>query len=147
MNRRTNKQKQKPLLVKKDTKNMTAKEELEHLRPLAGIYRVIQIMATERRLDSLLDVITKETQSILNCDRCSVFILDKQKAELWTQIAQGIDKKKQIRVALSASSVVSQCARTARQINISDAYKNKHFDPAFDRLTGYRTNSILCVPM
>jgi len=134
-------------LVERTIRSMGMEEELKRLRPLSGLYRVIKALTTERRLESLLDVITKETQSILNCDRCSVFILDKQKAELWTQLAQGLDKQKQIRVALSAASVVSQCARTAKQINIADAYKNKHFDPAFDRLTGYRTESILCVPM
>jgi len=132
-------------LVERKIKVMGMQEELNRLRPLSGLYRVIKAMTTERRLESLLDVITKETQSILNCDRCSVFILDKQKAELWTQVAQGMEK--QIRVALSAASVVSQCARTAHQINIPDAYKDKDFDPAFDRLTGYHTKSILCVPM
>ncbi len=139
--------KQELALVERKIKAMGMEEELKRLRPLSGLYRVIKAMTTERRLESLLEVITKETQSILNCDRCSVFILDKQKAELWTQVAQGINKQKQIRVSLSASSVASQCARTAKQINIADAYRNKHFDPAFDKLTGYRTDSILCVPM
>lgn len=145
MNRRVNKQ--KLLLAEKDAKNMTAAEELEYLRPLAGIYRVIQIMATERRLDSLLKVITKETQAILNCDRCSLFILDKSKAELWTQVAQGLDKHKEIRVALSAASIVSECARKATNINIADAYSDKRFTAVFDQMTGYHTKSILCVPM
>jgi len=139
--------KQELALVERKIRAMGMEEELNRLRPLSGIYRVIKAMTTERKLESLLDVITKETQSILNCDRCSVFILDKQQKELWTQIAQGIDKQKQIRVPLSAASIVSECARTAKQINIADAYKEEHFDPDFDRATGYHTNSILCVPM
>ena len=145
MNRRISKQ--KPSLAQEDNKDITAAKELEYLRPLAGIYRVIQIMATERRLDSLLKVITRETQSILNCDRCSVFILDKSKAELWTQVAQGLDKDKEIRVTLSAASIVSECARKAVNINIAEAYSDKRFTPVFDQMTGYRTKSILCVPM
>ncbi len=95
----------------------------------------------------MLEVITGETQSILNCDRCSLFILDKNSAELWTQVAQGIDKTKEIRVKLSAPSIVSECARTARNINIANAYKDKRFTPAFDQTTGYRTKSVLCTPM
>ncbi len=134
-------------IVEQKIRIMGMQEELKRLSPLAGIYRVIKAMATERRLESLLEVITQETRSILTCERCSVFILDKQKGELWTQIAQGIDKQKQIRVPLSAGSIVSQCARSARHINIDDAYSDKHFDPSFDRLTGYRTKNILCVPM
>jgi len=134
-------------IVERKIRIMGMQEELKRLSPLSGIYRVIKAMATERQLESLLEVITKETRSILTCERCSVFILDKQKGELWTQIAQGIDKDKQIRVSLSAASIVSQCARSARQINIQDAYSDKQFDPTFDRLSGYRTKSILCVPM
>ncbi len=139
--------KQEVALIERKIKSMGMEEELYRLRPYSGIYRVIKAMTTERKLESLLEVITKETQSILNCDRCSVFILDKQKKELWTQVAQGIEKQKQIRVPLSAASIVSECARTAKQINIADAYKEKYFDPDFDRATGYHTKSILCVPM
>jgi HD-GYP domain-containing protein (c-di-GMP phosphodiesterase class II) len=145
MNRRKNKQTK--LLAEKVPKKLTAKNELEYLRPIAGIYRVIQIMATERRLDSLLSVITRETKDILSCDRCSVYILDKSKAELWTQVAQGLEKQKEIRVALSAASIVSECARKATNINIADAYNDQRFTPVFDQITGYRTKSILCVPM
>jgi HD-GYP domain-containing protein (c-di-GMP phosphodiesterase class II) len=134
-------------IVERKIKIMGMQEELKRLSPLSGIYRVIKAMATERRLESLLDVITEETRSILTCERCSVFILDKQKGELWAQIAQGIDRKKQIRVALSAASVASKCARSARQINIQDAYSDKRFDPSFDQMTGYHTRNILCVPM
>ena len=133
------------ILVEQKIKIMGLQEQIKQLSPLSGIYRVIKAMTTERQLESLLEVITKETRSILNCDRCSVFILDKQKAELWTQIAQGINN--QIHVSLSANSIVSECARSQRQINIIDAYKEKYFDPTIDKLTAYRTQSILCVPM
>src|SRR5271156_2748757 len=117
MNRRVSKQKLP--LVEKAIKSTSMQEELEHLRPLAGLYRVVKVMAVERRLDSLLKVITRETQIILNCDRCSVFILDKNKAELWTQLAQGLGKDKEIRVTLSAASIVSECARKGTNINIA----------------------------
>lgn len=155
-----NKEKLSPESIKKRSSNeqeiarveqkirfMGMQEELKRLTPLAGIYRVIKAMTTERRLESLLDVITKETKSILDCDRCSVFILDKQKAELWTQVAQGLGTEKQIQVPLSANSIVSKSARLAKQINIKDAYADKYFDPTFDQLNSYRTKSVLCVPM
>ena len=32
-------------------------------------------------------------------------------------------------------------------LNITDAYSSKIFDPQSDARTGYRTNSVLCVPM
>src|ERR1700733_13327885 len=77
-------------LIEREIKSLRVQEELDRLRPLSGLYRVVKAMATERRLDSLLDVITRETQMMLKCDRCSVFVLEATKGELWTQVAQGL---------------------------------------------------------
>lgn len=121
--------------------------EIEQLRPLSGLYRVVKAMATERKLDSLLDVITRETQQILKCDRCSVFVLEPKTQELWTQIAQGLEGHKTIRIPLSSTSVVSVTARGGQVMNIPNAYRDNRFDPSIDKATGYNTRSILCVPM
>jgi hypothetical protein len=57
-------------LIEREIKTLRVQEEVDRLRPLSGLYRVVKAMATERRLDSLLDVITRETQMMLKCDRC-----------------------------------------------------------------------------
>ncbi|MBS1989576.1 MAG: GAF domain-containing protein [Cyanobacteria bacterium SZAS LIN-2] len=134
-------------IIEREIKSLRLQEELDRLRPLSGLYRVVKAMATERRLDSLLDTITRETQSIVKCDRCSVFVLDHDKNELWTQVAQGLTGVRTIRIPLSGAAIVSHCARAGRIINIPDAYKDDRFDPAVDKKTGYKTRSVLCVPM
>jgi putative methionine-R-sulfoxide reductase with GAF domain len=134
-------------LIEREIKYLSLQQEIDRLRPLSGLYRVVKAMATERKLESLLDVITRETTQMLKCDRCSVFVLDSHKGELWTQVAQGLDGSRTIRVTLSGTSIVSLCARTGRVINIPDAYNDPRFDPEVDKVTGYRTNNILCVPM
>lgn len=134
-------------LIEKEIKLLSLQQELERMRPLSGLYRVVKAMATERKLESMLEVITRETASMLGCDRCSVFVLDSQSGELWTQIAQGLDGHRTIRLPLSCTSVVSLCARTGRSINIVDTYSDPRFDQDVDKSTGYRTDNILCVPM
>ncbi len=134
-------------LIEREIKALRLQEELDRLRPLSGLYRVVKAMATERRLDSLLDVITRETQMMLKCDRCSVFVLEATKQELWTQVAQGLIGHRMIRIPLQGTSIVSECARTAQVINIPDAYADGRFDPEVDKSTGYHTSSVLCVPM
>lgn len=134
-------------LIEREIKSLRLQEELDRLRPLSGLYRVVKAMATERRLDSLLDVITRETQMMLKCDRCSVFVLEASKGELWTQVAQGLVGHRMIRIPLMGNSTVADCARTAQIINIPDAYCDPRFDPEVDKHTGYVTKSILCVPM
>lgn len=134
-------------LIEREIKALRLQEELDRLRPLSGLYRVVKAMATERRLDSLLDAITRETQSMLKCDRCSVFVLEPSTGELWTQVAQGLVGFRMIRIPLSGTSIVSHCARTGNIINIPDAYQDERFDPDVDKHTGYVTRSVLCVPM
>ncbi len=134
-------------LIEREIKSLRAQEELDRLRPLSGLYRVVKAMATERRLDSLLDVITRETQMMLKCDRCSVFVLEASRAELWTQVAQGLVGHRTIRIPLAGTSIVSECARSYQIINIPDAYADARFDRDIDKQTGYHTQSVLCVPM
>lgn len=134
-------------LIEREIRALHMQEELEHLRPLSGLYRVVKAMAKERKLEKILEVITRETQVMLNCDRCSVFVLDRETGELWTQVAQGLIGHRVISISLNGTSIVSECARTAQIINIIDAYSDKRFDAEIDRQTGYRTKSVLCVPM
>jgi HD-GYP domain-containing protein (c-di-GMP phosphodiesterase class II) len=134
-------------LIEKEIKLVGLQQEIEALRPLSGLYRVVQAMTTERKLESLLEVITRETTAMLHCDRLSVFVLDKHHSELWTQVAQGLEGIRTLRMPLSGTSIVSLCARTGRVINIADAYSDPRFDLEVDKITGYQTKNILCVPM
>ncbi len=141
-------------LIEREIKTIRMQEELDRLRPLSGLYRVVKAMATERRLDSLLDTITRETQAMLKADRCSVFVVERftepggsTSDELWTYVAQGLEGFRKLRVPLNGTSIVAYCARSAEVINIPDAYEDERFDPDVDKQTGYRTRSVLCVPM
>jgi HD-GYP domain-containing protein (c-di-GMP phosphodiesterase class II) len=134
-------------LLEREIRCLRLQEELDRLRPLSGLYRVVKAMATDPKLDSLLNVVARETQQMLACDRCSVFVLDAASSELWTQVAQGLIGQHVIRIPLQGTSFVSECARTGKIINISDAYSDPRFDKAVDKNTGYHTQSVLCVPM
>jgi len=134
-------------LIEREIKYYGAQQELDRLRPLSGLYRVVKAMATERKLEALLDTITRETQTMLKCDRCSVFVLEPRGDELWSQVAQGVGAGTVIRVPLASNSVVALTARSAQVINIPDAYSDHRFDSEVDKQTGYLTRNILCVPL
>jgi hypothetical protein len=131
-------------LIEQEIKSLHMKDELERLRPLSGLYRVVKAMAKERKLDKIFEVITRETQEMLDCDRCSVFVLDSDSGELWTQIAQGLVGQRVISISVNSISIVSECALSGQIISIADAYVDRRFDPEVDRQTGYRTKSVLC---
>jgi len=99
-------------------------------------------------LDALLDVILETALNIVEGDRGSVYIMNEKKDGIWTRVARGLSKDESgiIRLPLG-KGIAGYVAATGDTINIPDAYLDARFDPGFDRLTGYRTQSILCTPM
>ncbi|HEX8441930.1 GAF and HD-GYP domain-containing protein [Archangium sp.] len=114
------------------------------LKKLTSILDVTKAMSAERDLDLLLPLILYEASKVVEADRCSLFVLDRERNELWSKVAQG--SKSEIRLPVG-SGIAGQVAHTGEVINLPDAYADERFNRSFDTLSGYRTQSILCVPM
>lgn len=104
--------------------------------------------AFESTLDQVLEAFTLKVGQILNADRASLFLLDEARGELWSKVAQDAagGGRLEIRVPLHAG-IVGQVARTGASRNVPDVYDEPLFNPEVDRRTGYRTRSMLCVPI
>jgi Nif-specific regulatory protein len=111
---------------------------------LAAILAICQKMNSERDLGALLDLIAREATSLLDCDRASIFLLDRERNELWSKVALGSDEilRFDARLGIAGSTVM-----TGRAINVRDAYGDPRFYTAIDGQTGYRTRSVLAVAM
>ena len=103
------------------------------------------MVAAETHLDILLTIIAEEVRNILSADRCSVFLVDAYKGELWTKIALGMEEKI-LRIPVG-QGIAGFVARTGSAVNIRDAYKDTRFAQDLDRITGYQTRSVLAVPL
>ena len=119
-------------------------ENLKHER-FSILLKVGIRLAAERNLDRLLAMIIAETTAVMEADRSSLFLIDAEKKEMWAKIAQGVETV-ELRFPLGVG-IAGTVGKTGEIINIPDAYHDVRFNPAFDTRTGYRTNSILCVPM
>jgi HD-GYP domain-containing protein (c-di-GMP phosphodiesterase class II) len=117
---------------------------IRRLQKLTSILDVTKAMSAERDLDLLLPLIIYEASKVVEADRCSLFILDRERNELWSKVAQGA--KREIRLPVG-SGIAGQVAATGAVINIPDAYADERFNRSFDISSGYRTQTILCVPM
>ena len=114
------------------------------MKKLQSILDVAKQMAAERDLDNLLPLILNHAANVVSADRCSIFILDRERKELWSKVAQGA--KDEIRLPVG-SGIAGTVAQTGTVINIEDAYQDERFNRFFDDKTGYRTHTILAVPM
>jgi len=104
-----------------------------------------RVLGSETDLDTLLDRIAVEALKVVDAERSSIWTFDKKKNELWTKVATGISGRR-LRVPVG-KGLAGMVAMTGKTINIPDAYQDERFDPSHDRSTGYRTRSLLTVPM
>ena len=101
-------------------------------------------MNSVRDLGSLLDLVAREATRLLEAERASIFLLDRDTMELWSKVALGSDE---ILRFDAHNGIAGAAALTGRVVNVSDAYADPRFNPAIDNQTGYRTRNLLAVPL
>ncbi len=111
-----------------------------------GLFLDISISLSETlEINPLIAKIIAIITKLLNADRSSLFILDKEKNELWSKVAQGAEIS-EIRFP-SSTGMAGYTAATGQTINVKDAYKDPRFNPDLDKRTNYKTKSVLCAPV
>jgi sigma-B regulation protein RsbU (phosphoserine phosphatase) len=124
---------------------MTAVDSERQARNLKALLGVAKALASEIKLDNLLQVIVAKAAEVMDAERATLFLYDKPHNELWSKTTQKLEID-EIRVPLGVG-IAGTVAKTRALTNISDAYADPRFDPTFDKQTGYRTRSILCLPL
>ncbi|ODS30586.1 MAG: two-component sensor kinase [Candidatus Scalindua rubra] len=112
---------------------------------LAQLLNVSSDMVKEMELTSLLKYTMDEAVRILDADRCTLYLVDENANELRSFIAQRAEIQ-EIRMPLG-KGVAGYVAKTGEMVNLENAYKSPLFDPKTDEETGYKTRTILCIPL
>ncbi|MBR1977693.1 GAF domain-containing protein [bacterium] len=113
--------------------------------PFLAMLKVGRTISVETNLDNLLNIIAQEIKQALNADRCTVFMLDEEKQELWSKIATGVELK-EIRFSVN-SGIAGYVAKTGETVNIDDVYSDSRFNKEIDQKTEYKTRNVLCMPI
>ena len=121
----------------------SSQTEGKHADRLRAILNVCKRMTSVGDVISLLELITIETKALLKADRVSIFLLDREKCELWSVISQ---EKKIIRLD-ARLGIAGSVAMTGQTINVADVYEHPLFYKEVDLQTGYRTRTLLAVPL
>ena len=111
---------------------------------LKTLLEVAETLTGVLDIDNLIPTIMSRACSLLNASRCSLFIVDKAKQILVSYFHGGL--KEALKVPLS-KGIVGYTATTGKVVNIEDAYSDPRFDRSYDASTGFRTMSLLTVPI
>jgi len=114
--------------------------------PLVSLVKISRSITALTDIDELLKVIAEETKNAIHADRCTVFLWDKDTDELWSKVALGIDSSKEIRFPAD-KGLAGYVVKSGEVLNITDAYSDSRFNPEVDKKTGYKTKTILCMPI
>ena len=101
-------------------------------------------LTREKDLKRNLITLTNLTKELLNADICSIFLHNHDNKELWSIVAYYADEKITIP---ESNGIVGHVFSTGKIVNIADAYNDPRFDNETDRKTGYKTCTILAVPL
>jgi sigma-B regulation protein RsbU (phosphoserine phosphatase) len=96
-------------------------------------------------LSELLGRILDVAKNQADAERGTIYLVDDKTQEIWSLIAHGLEKQK-IRLPLG-KGIAGHVAKTGEIVNIPDAYADPRFNPEVDKRTGYRTRTILCLPI
>jgi len=127
-------------------------EEAPHAPAHAGAFERLQFLVeTSKVLNStldlpeLLEIVLGLTTAQTRAERATLFLVDAARQQLWSLVAQGLGQQ-EIRLPFG-KGLAGWVAQTGEIVNLADAYESPQFDAHFDRKFGYRTRSILVMPV
>src|SRR5215217_482251 len=122
---------------------------LPTMPPAADITQVLlpfgALVGREVDLDAFLQTLMDRIAATMQADRGTLWLLDPARRELFSRAAH-LPEVSQIRVKLG-QGVAGTVAQKGHSINVPDPRGEQRFFADIDRMTGYRTTSLLAVPL
>ncbi|MEZ6126484.1 MAG: sigma-54-dependent Fis family transcriptional regulator [Planctomycetaceae bacterium] len=130
------------LSLKVVTQQLASRRHVDRLKSTLDI--ASRLSAAEETAP-LLDLIAEEATRLLDCDRSSIFLWDKDRHEVEARPALGV-RNGSLRLP-DKGGIVGETLRTGVSIVVDDAYQDHRFNQDVDRKSGYRTRNLICVPL
>ena len=132
-----------PRLAHASESNSAAKSGAVDRRSV--LLALLDLIRTEVDLDTLLRRVVDLLAQTMDADRATLFLIDKQTGELVSRAAH-LPELPEIRLQLG-QGIAGMVAQTQRPINQPHADDHPRFAASIDRLTGYKTVTVLAVPV
>ena len=151
--------------VEKAFENLRAQEEHHRTRrelrravsDLETLNKIGVALSTERNTDSLLELILSKSREITSADAGSLYLVEEESGggkHLVFKLTQNDSHSvpfRQFTMPIDTRSIAGYAAATGQILNIKDAYRIRNLpfrlNRDFDQKFGYRTKSMLVLPM
>ncbi|MFA7418659.1 MAG: ATP-binding protein [Melioribacteraceae bacterium] len=116
-----------------------SKDELEM------ILRAAEMVNSTIKIDELLRNIVDVATELTGADRGTLYLVDKEKNELWSLVLIG-NNVKEIRLRIG-EGLAGYVAKSGETLNIKDVQNDPRFNKDYDRSSGYVTRNMICFPI
>ncbi|KAB2904835.1 MAG: SpoIIE family protein phosphatase [Anaerolineae bacterium] len=135
------------ILTKEIRRGGMQRERQREKQEFSAMRAVSEIISTGIELDDLLRLIVNKLVETIEAERGTLYLIDEEKGELFSRILlEDSGVLPEIRLKMG-EGIAGHVAETGQTLNIADAYNHPMFNPHYDKVTGYRTQSILTLPM
>lgn len=115
------------------------------IEQLQSILKISLNLSAVHETEPLLELIAREATRLLNCDRSSIFIWDKDHHEVVACPALGVEGNS-LRLP-DDTGVVGEVIHSGKSLRVDDAYHDARFSRKVDSSSGYKTRNLLCAPL
>lgn len=111
---------------------------------LETIFTALSNIAYKTKLNTILYGMSEMVKKMLQAERCTLWIADYDRKEIFTEIAHGV--KDSIRIPID-KGIVGKTITQGEPLIINDPYNHPDFDKSVDKNTGFITRSIITIPV
>ncbi len=122
--------------------------EIRLRREHDALVQIGKALTSTLDLPEVLEIIMAQVSRVLEPKTWSLLMVDEQTGELYFEIAvsPAAEKIKDQRLKVG-EGIAGWVAQFGKPLLIGDVTKDERFDPQIDAASGFKTRSIICVPM
>lgn len=115
---------------------------------MGALHEISRMFESSKNIDALLRYVLEKCMDLMNAEAASSMMVVDGTDELEFKIVLGPKSEgvKPFRLKIG-KGLSGWVAEHNVPVLIPDAYKDPRFDPSFDKRSGFRTKSMLCVPL
>lgn len=121
----------------------------QKVKRLRTLIEVNEVISSSLEIDTILENVMSISKKVMNADASSLMRIDEKTNELIYQVAQGSvgEKLKKVVRLKMGQGIAGTVAAEGTPLLLEDAYTHPKFFRGNDEATGYRTKSMITVPL
>ncbi|MEW6077977.1 MAG: sensor domain-containing diguanylate cyclase [Thermodesulfobacteriota bacterium] len=120
-----------------------------YARQLMNCVEIGKAVTSAANMEQITTVILKRISELIQASNWTLYLLDHERGELTFALVMGLDRDliKDHRIRLG-EGIAGRVALTGEPIFVRDRVnRDPRFNPHIDALTGFKTESVICVPL